>query len=181
MLQLRSIDPAFPIEKQLALDVGPVVLVNIFTLDSEDEQEFLRVWLDDAEFMKAPAGVHLDATASSDWRKSDISELRRLGIQCSLPSGLFKSRFQKKAVGLPRLGDCVSAPLSKMCSPRHLSRMKVDKGCVVAAVVIASPPKPVTATLFDMEAGGVGWQLRLASTQRSSSDSSNNLEDACSQ
>jgi heme-degrading monooxygenase HmoA len=56
MLQLRSMDPAFPIEKQLALDVGPVVLVNIFTLDSKDEQEFLRVWQDDAEFMNRQPG-----------------------------------------------------------------------------------------------------------------------------
>ena len=33
MPQLRPLDPAFPIERQVAIDTGPVVLVNVFTLE----------------------------------------------------------------------------------------------------------------------------------------------------
>jgi heme-degrading monooxygenase HmoA len=57
MSLLRSLDPAFPIERQLAIDASPVVLVNVFTLDKADEQAFLKAWQDDAQFMKQQPGV----------------------------------------------------------------------------------------------------------------------------
>jgi heme-degrading monooxygenase HmoA len=56
MSLLRPLDPAFPMERQLAVDASPVVLVNVFTLDKADEQAFLKVWRDDADFMKRQPG-----------------------------------------------------------------------------------------------------------------------------
>jgi heme-degrading monooxygenase HmoA len=56
MSLLRPLDPAFPIERQLAVDATPVVLVNVFTLDAADEQTFLQAWQDDALFMKRQPG-----------------------------------------------------------------------------------------------------------------------------
>ena len=56
MPQFRPLDPAFPIERQLAVEASPVVLVNVFTLDKADERNFLEVWEDDAAFMKRQPG-----------------------------------------------------------------------------------------------------------------------------
>lgn len=56
MSLLRPLDPAFPIERQLAVDATPVVLVNVFTLEKADEQTFLQAWHDDALFMKRQPG-----------------------------------------------------------------------------------------------------------------------------
>jgi heme-degrading monooxygenase HmoA len=56
MPQMRPLDPAFPIERQLAVDATAVVLVNVFTLDKADEQTFLRAWQTDAAFMKQQPG-----------------------------------------------------------------------------------------------------------------------------
>jgi heme-degrading monooxygenase HmoA len=56
MLQLRPLDPSFPITRQLATDAAPVVLMNVFTLDPADEPNFLKVWQDDAAFMKRQPG-----------------------------------------------------------------------------------------------------------------------------
>lgn len=53
---LRPLDPAFPIDRQLGIEAGPVVLVNVFTLDRADEPSFLDVWRDDAAFMKRQPG-----------------------------------------------------------------------------------------------------------------------------
>ncbi|WP_024512952.1 antibiotic biosynthesis monooxygenase family protein [Bradyrhizobium sp. ARR65] len=53
---LRPLDPAFPIDRQITIDASPVVLVNVFTLDKADEETFLKVWQDDAEFMKRQGG-----------------------------------------------------------------------------------------------------------------------------
>jgi heme-degrading monooxygenase HmoA len=55
-LQIRPLDPAFPIERQVALEVSPVVLVNLFTLDKADEQAFLKAWQEDALLMKQQPG-----------------------------------------------------------------------------------------------------------------------------
>ncbi|MBV8578780.1 MAG: antibiotic biosynthesis monooxygenase [Acetobacteraceae bacterium] len=56
MSRLKPLDPAFPIERQIGVDASPVVLVNVFTLDKPDEATFLRVWQDDAAFMKRQPG-----------------------------------------------------------------------------------------------------------------------------
>ena len=56
MLQLQAMDPAFPIERQLDLESGPVVLVNLFTLDKSDEAAMLKAWTDDARFMQRQPG-----------------------------------------------------------------------------------------------------------------------------
>jgi heme-degrading monooxygenase HmoA len=53
---MRPLDPAFPIERQLAVDATSVVLVNVFTLDKADEQTFLQAWQNDAAFMKQQPG-----------------------------------------------------------------------------------------------------------------------------
>jgi heme-degrading monooxygenase HmoA len=56
MPTMRPLDPAFPIDRQIAIDASPVVLVNLFTLDAADETTFLAAWHDDALFMKRQPG-----------------------------------------------------------------------------------------------------------------------------
>lgn len=56
MLQLRPMDPAFPIDRQLGLEVKPVVLINLFTLDKADEAAMFKAWTDDAQFMQRQPG-----------------------------------------------------------------------------------------------------------------------------
>ena len=53
---LRPLDPAFPIDRQPAVDATPVVLVNLVTLDKADEPRFLEAWQNDAAFMKRQPG-----------------------------------------------------------------------------------------------------------------------------
>lgn len=56
MSLLRPLDATFPIDRQLAIDASPVVLVNVFTLDKADEHTFLQAWQTDAAFMKMQPG-----------------------------------------------------------------------------------------------------------------------------
>ena len=53
---MRPLDPAFPIDRQIAIDATSIVLVNLFTLDKADEQTFLDAWQVDAAFMKRQPG-----------------------------------------------------------------------------------------------------------------------------
>jgi len=56
MLQLRAMDPSFPIEQQLGVEASPVVLVNLFALDKADEAAMVKAWTDDAQFMQRQPG-----------------------------------------------------------------------------------------------------------------------------
>lgn len=56
MIQLKPLDPAFPISGQLKLETGPVVLVNLFTLDKDDEEAMLQDWTEDAKYMQRQDG-----------------------------------------------------------------------------------------------------------------------------
>src|ERR1700755_2489862 len=56
MPQLRPLDPAFPIDRQLSVEANPVVLVNLVMLDKADESRFLEAWQNDAAFMKRQPG-----------------------------------------------------------------------------------------------------------------------------
>ncbi|MEF0939864.1 antibiotic biosynthesis monooxygenase family protein [Rhizobium sp. BR 362] len=56
MSPMRPLDPSFPIERQIAVEAAPVILVNLFTLDKADEETFLTAWQDDAAFMKQQPG-----------------------------------------------------------------------------------------------------------------------------
>src|SRR3984957_14596622 len=56
MPHIRPLDPSFPIERQLAVAATPVVLINVFALDKADEPAFLKVWQDDAVFIKQQPG-----------------------------------------------------------------------------------------------------------------------------
>jgi heme-degrading monooxygenase HmoA len=56
MATFRPLDPSFPIDRQLAIEASPIVLVNVFTLEKADEAAFLATWQDDAAFMKRQPG-----------------------------------------------------------------------------------------------------------------------------
>jgi heme-degrading monooxygenase HmoA len=56
MAQLRPLDPAFPIDRQLAVVASPVVLVNVFTVDAADVEPLLKAWERDALWMKKQPG-----------------------------------------------------------------------------------------------------------------------------
>jgi len=56
MLNLRPLDPAFPIEQQLQEPGSPVVLVNLFSVAEADIPALMAAWTKDANWMKQQAG-----------------------------------------------------------------------------------------------------------------------------
>jgi heme-degrading monooxygenase HmoA len=53
---MSDLDPSFPISRQMDIDAGPIVLVNLCTMAPEDEAAFLEAWAGDAAFMKSQPG-----------------------------------------------------------------------------------------------------------------------------
>lgn len=56
MPSFKPLDPSFTIQQQLDVEVSPVVLINLFVLDQNDESALLEAWKADAEFMKTQPG-----------------------------------------------------------------------------------------------------------------------------
>lgn len=56
MVNVKPLDPDFPIQQQLSVETGPVVLVNVFTVDPEDQEALVAAWRNDALFMKKQPG-----------------------------------------------------------------------------------------------------------------------------
>ena len=52
MIQLQPLDSAVPIQAQLAENVSPVVLINLFRFAPEDEAAVVDAWEHDANWMK---------------------------------------------------------------------------------------------------------------------------------
>ena len=55
-MQFQELDPRATIESQLSDTGGPVVLLNVFTMESADSAAFLRAWSAESEFFKKQPG-----------------------------------------------------------------------------------------------------------------------------
>lgn len=56
MVTIKPLDPDFPIQQQLGQEAGPVVLVNLFTVDPADQEALVEAWRNDALWMKQQPG-----------------------------------------------------------------------------------------------------------------------------
>ena len=118
---LRPLDPAFPIERQLALDASPVVLVNVFTLDKADEATFLRAWKDDAAFMKRQPGF-----ISTQLHRAIGESPTYLNYSVWESTAAFRAAFSH-----PEFRATLSAyPSSAVASPHLFQKVAVPGVCV---------------------------------------------------
>jgi heme-degrading monooxygenase HmoA len=121
MSLLRPLDPAFPIARQIEIEAAPVVLVNLFTLDKADEPAFLRVWRDDADFMKRQPGfistqLHRALGESPTYLNYAVWE-----STAQFRAAFMHSEFQ---------GKLSAYPSSSVASPHLFQKVAVPGVCV---------------------------------------------------
>lgn len=56
MAKLEELDAKVALAQQMQVEEGPIVLINVFTVDPADEGALLKAWAHDADFMKAQPG-----------------------------------------------------------------------------------------------------------------------------
>lgn len=56
MLKIEELDAVVSLADQMKTEEGPIVLINLFTVDPADEAALLKAWAHDADFMKAQPG-----------------------------------------------------------------------------------------------------------------------------
>jgi hypothetical protein len=121
MPRLRTLDPEFPIECQFAVDTTPVVLANVFTPDRAYEQDFLKVWVHDAAFMKRQPGFISAQLHRAIGDSRNRSELRgAVGDRC-FPGGIQLSGVQSNPLLISHVrGGC----------PHRCQKVAVPDMCV---------------------------------------------------
>ena len=118
---MRPLDPAFPIERQIAIEASSVVLVNVFTLDKADEQIFLQAWQDDARFMKRQPGF-----ISTQLHRALGESPTYLNCAVWESTADFRSAFMH-----PEFREKMSAyPSSAVASPHLFQKVAVSGVCV---------------------------------------------------
>ena len=117
MSLLRPLDPKFPIERQIAIEAGPVILVNPFTLDKADEQAFLKIWAARCCFYEAATGLHLNPASSRDRRKPHLLELCGLAIDRLFSRRIHASRVPGETLRASKFGCRFSAPVPEVAPP----------------------------------------------------------------
>jgi heme-degrading monooxygenase HmoA len=121
MSLLRPLDPAFPIDRQLAVDAAPVVLVNVVTLDKADEQTFVEAWQNDAAFMKRQPGF-----ISTQLHRAIGESPTYLNYAVWESTATFRAAFTH-----PEFRATLSAyPPSAVASPHLFQRVAVPDICV---------------------------------------------------
>lgn len=56
MISMEPLDPRTPIQQQLGENVGPIVLLNVFSVDPDHIDQYLEAWKTDAEWMRRQPG-----------------------------------------------------------------------------------------------------------------------------
>ena len=56
MANFKELDATITLADQMQAEEGPIVLINVFTVDPADEDHLVKAWAHDADFMKAQPG-----------------------------------------------------------------------------------------------------------------------------
>jgi heme-degrading monooxygenase HmoA len=121
MAAIRPLDPAFPIDRQIGIDAGPVVLVNLFTLDKADEPAFLAAWEDDAGFMKRQPGF-----ISTQLHRALGENATYLNTAVWESTARFRAAFTNPGFR----AKLATYPASAVASPHLFQRVAVTDVCV---------------------------------------------------
>lgn len=117
MVDIKPLDPEFPIQQQLGIDAGPVVLVNVFTVDANEQDALIAAWKEDALWMKKQPGyistqLHKAVGASSMFLNyavwDSVSDFRTAFSDPEFQKAL--SHYPSSAVTAPHLFEKIAVP-----------------------------------------------------------------------
>jgi len=120
VLKIEELDAVVSLADQMKSDEGPIVLINLFTVDPADEDALLKAWAHDADFMKAQPGyistqLHTGIAGSSSYLNyavwQDVASFR---------AAFTNPEFQR------RINDY---PASAVTRPHLFRKLAVENHC----------------------------------------------------
>lgn len=121
MAHIEELDKIVTLADQMQAEEGPVVLINLFTVDVKDEEALLKAWAYDADFMKSQPGyistqLHQGIAGSSTFVNYAIWQDVK-----SFRDAFTHPEFQR------RIADY---PASAVARPHLLRKLAVENHCV---------------------------------------------------
>ncbi|SDW81356.1 Heme-degrading monooxygenase HmoA [Ruegeria halocynthiae] len=121
MAHIEELDKIVTLADQMQAEGGPVVLINLFTVDAKDEQALLKAWAHDADFMKSQPGyistqLHQGIAGSSTFVNYAIWQ-----NVYSFRNAFTHPEFQR------RIADY---PASAVARPHLVRKLSVENHCV---------------------------------------------------
>ncbi len=110
MLNFKELDPTVTLADQMQADEGPIVLINVFTVDPGDEALLIKAWSHDADFMKAQPGyvstqLHRGIAGSSSFINyavwQDVESFRNAFMQDEFQARI--AQYPESAIATPHL------------------------------------------------------------------------------
>lgn len=119
MPDFKELDAAVTLTEQMQSNEGPVVLVNLFTVDPADEDALLKAWAHDADFMKAQPGyistqMHKGIAGSSTFMNYAIWE----SVE-SFRNAFSHPEFQRRIADYPDSADARPHLFNKLAVANH--------------------------------------------------------------
>lgn len=121
MSRFEELDEVVTLADQMEADEGPIVLINLFTVDASEEEALLKAWAHDADFMKAQPGyistqLHQGIAGSSTFMNyavwQDVKSFR---------NAFCHPEFQRRIADYP--------PSAKAC-PHLVRKLSIENHCV---------------------------------------------------
>jgi heme-degrading monooxygenase HmoA len=121
MAKFKELDAGVSLGEQMQAEDGPIVLINLFTIDISDEEALLKAWAHDADFMKTQPGyistqLHRGIAGSSTYVNYAVWQ----DVEC-FRNAFTNPEFQS------RIADY---PSSAVASPHLFKKLAVANHCV---------------------------------------------------
>ena len=117
----EQLDPVVSLADQMKAEEGPIVLINLFTVDAEDKNALLKAWAHDADFMKKQPGyistqLHNGIAGSSTFVNyaiwQDVESFR---------NAFMHPEFQRRIA---------QYPASAVAKPHLFKKLAIENHCV---------------------------------------------------
>ncbi len=118
---LSELDAVVSLADQMQANEGPVVLVNLFTVDPSDDEALVKAWAHDADFMKSQPGyistqMHKGIAGSSTYMNyavwQDVASFR---------AAFTNPEFQRRIA---------EYPASAVARPHLFNKLAIANHCV---------------------------------------------------
>jgi heme-degrading monooxygenase HmoA len=120
MPKFKELDSNVTLAEQLQINAGPIVLINVFTIDPADEDALIKAWSLDADFMKRQPGyistqLHKGIGGSTTYINYAIWE----SVE-TFRNAFANPEFQRRIGGYPE---------SAVASPHLFKKLAVKNHC----------------------------------------------------
>ena len=120
MPQLVEMDRHVTLFEQMEQRVGPVILINTFTVEPKEADRLQEALASDAAFMKRQPGFISTQLHRGIGGQLRVLQLRGVGVGGGLQAGVRQPRVPGQDAGLPAERGGVAAPGGEGGGARHL-------------------------------------------------------------